>query len=328
MQFQDLRSFLSFLEERGELVRVREEVDAALEITEIADRTSKGGGPALLFENVRGSSMPVAINIYGSEQRMAWALGADHIDEVVERIVALIKTAPPTTFREKLSMLPKLKQLAGILPSRTRHAPCQEVVLDPPSLDALPILTCWPDDGGPFITLGAVFTHHPETGSRNVGLYRLQKYDAQTTGMHWQIHKVGAHHHRLARAAGKRMQVAVSIGGPPVLPYAATAPLPEDLDEMVFAGFLLGRGIEMVPCKTIDLEVPAQAEIIIEGYVDTTELRAEGPFGDHTGYYTPIEDFPVLHVTAVTHRRNPIYHTTIVGRPPQEDAYLGWATGA
>jgi 4-hydroxy-3-polyprenylbenzoate decarboxylase len=326
MQFQDLRSFLNFLEDKGQLVRIREEVDAVLEITEITDRTTKGGGPALLFENVRGSAMPVAINVYGSQQRMAWALGATHMDAVVERIQGLIKTAPPTSFRDKLSMLPKLKQLADILPRKVRHAPCQEVVLEPASLDSLPILTCWPEDGGPFITLGAVHTKHPENGLRNVGLYRLQKYDAQTTGMHWQIHKVGAQHHRLARAAGQRMPVAVTIGGPPVLPYAATAPLPEDLDEMVFAGFLLGRGVDMVRCKTIDMEVPAQAEIVIEGTVDTAELRPEGPFGDHTGYYTPIENFPVLRVSAVTHRREPIYHTTIVGRPPQEDAWLGWAT--
>jgi 4-hydroxy-3-polyprenylbenzoate decarboxylase len=326
MRFDDLRSFLSFLEERGELVRIREAVDPALEITEITDRTTKAGGPALLFENVRGSSMPVAINVYGSEQRMAWALGADSIDEVVDGIRQLIKTAPPTTFRDKLGMLPKLKQLAGILPRHVRRAPCQEVVVDPASLDTLPILTCWPEDGGPFITLGAVMTRHPETGSRNVGLYRMQKFDATTTGMHWQIHKVGAQHHRIARQEGGRMPVAVSIGGPPVLPYAATAPLPEDLDEMVFAGFLLGQGVEMVRCRSIDMEVPAQAEIIIEGTVDPGELRPEGPFGDHTGYYTPVEDFPVLHVTAVTHRRDPIYHTTIVGRPPQEDAWLGWAT--
>jgi 4-hydroxy-3-polyprenylbenzoate decarboxylase len=326
MQFADLRSFLTFLEERGQLVRIQEEVDPLLEVTEITDRTTKGGGPALLFENVRGSDMPVAINVYGSKQRMAWALGAEHIDAVVGRIEELVKMAPPTTFRDKLSMLPKLKQIAGMLPRSTRKAPCQEVVLDPASLDSLPILTCWPEDGGPFITLGPVFTRHPETGSRNVGLYRLQKYDSTTTGMHWQVHKVGAQHQRLARQDGRRMDVAVTIGGPPALPYAATAPLPEDLDEIVFAGFLLGRGIEMVQCKTIDMQVPAQAEIVIEGYVDSTESRPEGPFGDHTGYYTPIEDFPVLHVTAVTHRRAPIYHTTVVGRPLQEDAYLGWAT--
>lgn len=326
MQFHDLRAFLTFLEERGQLVRIQEEVDPVLEITEITDRTTKGGGPALLFENVRGSAMPVAINVYGSKQRMAWALGAESMDEVVGRIEELIKMAPPKTFREKLSMLPKIKQIADILPRSTRNAPCQEVVMDPGSLDSLPILTCWPEDGGPFITLGSVFTRHPETGSRNVGLYRLQKYDATTTGMHWQIHKVGAQHHRIAKQDGRRMDVAVTIGGPPVLPYAATAPLPEDLDEIVFAGFLLGSGVEMVRCKTIDMEVPAQAEIVIEGYVDSTELRAEGPFGDHTGYYTPVEDFPVLHVTAVTHRRNPIYHTTVVGRPLQEDAWLGWAT--
>jgi 4-hydroxy-3-polyprenylbenzoate decarboxylase len=326
LRFQNLRSFLEFLEKRGELVRVREPVDPRFEITEITDRTTKGGGPALLFENVKGSAMPVAINVYGSERRMAWALGAEHIDEVIERIEGLIKMAPPRSFQEKLRMLPRLKEIADILPKQVKKGACQEQVVDPPSLGHLPILTCWPQDGGPFITLGAVITRHPETGLRNVGLYRMQKFDDVTTGMHWQIHKVGAQHYRVARETGKSMQVAVVIGGPPVLPYAATAPLPEDLDEIAFAGFLQGRGVEMVKCRTVDLEVPAEAEIVLEGEVRPGELRPEGPFGDHTGYYTPVEDFPVFHVTAVTQRRDPIYHTTIVGRPPQEDGWLGWAT--
>jgi 4-hydroxy-3-polyprenylbenzoate decarboxylase len=324
--FQDLHAFLAFLEERGELVRVREPVDAYLEITEITDRTTKGGGPALLFENVRGSAVPLAINVYGSEERMAWALGAESIDEVVARLEDLMKVAPPASFHDKLRMLPRLKHIADLLPRRVKSGPCQDVVVEPPSLDHLPILTCWPQDGGPFITLGAVFTRHPETGVRNVGLYRMQKFDERTTGMHWQVHKVGAQHHRVARELGKTLEVAVAIGGPPVLPYAATAPLPEDLDEIAFAGALVGRGLEMVKCRTIDLEVPATAEIVLEGWVKPGETRPEGPFGDHTGYYTPIEDFPVFHLTAVTQRRAPIYQTTIVGRPPQEDAWLGWAT--
>ena len=326
LRFQDLRQFLDFLEARGELVRVRELVDANLEITEITDRTSKGGGPALLFENVRGSRVPVAINVYGSEQRMAWALGAESIDEVVARIEDVIKMAPPASLAEKLRMLPKLKQMTEIFPRTVKSGPCQEEVLQPASIGHLPVLTCWPEDGGPFITLGAVITRHPETGHRNVGLYRMHKYDDTTTGMHWQVHKVGAQHYRLAQEMGKNVEVAVVIGGPPVLPYAATAPLPEDLDEIVFAGFLHGRGIDMVKCKTVDLEVPAQAEIVLEGYVKPGEMHAEGPFGDHTGYYTPVADFPVFHITAVTQRRNPIYHTTVVGRPPQEDGWLGWAT--
>jgi 4-hydroxy-3-polyprenylbenzoate decarboxylase len=322
----DLRQFLAFLEEHGELVRVRESVDPELEIAEITDRTTKGGGPALLFENVRGSKIPVLINLYGSKRRMAWALGADSIEEVVGRLEELFELAPPASFLDKLRMLPRLKAMSDRLPHSVRSGPCQDVVLEPASLAHLPILKCWPEDGGPFITLGAVFTRHPETGLRNVGVYRMQKYDDQTTGMHWQVHKVGAQHYRRAQEMGKRIPVAVTIGGPPVLPYAATAPLPEDLDEIAFAGFVLGRGIDMVKCKSIDLEVPAQAEIVLEGYVDPGDLRPEGPFGDHTGYYTPVTDFPVFHLTAVTQRRDPIYQTTIVGRPPQEDGWLGWAT--
>ncbi len=325
-RFQDLREFLGFLEARGELVRVRQPVDPFLEITEITDRTTKGGGPALLFENVRGSKLPVAINVYGSEQRMAWALGAEHIDEVVERVEAMFRLAPPESFWDKLRMLPRLKQMADRLPHPVRSGPCQEEVLSPPTLAHLPILTCWPQDGGPFVTLGAVFTKHPETGVRNVGVYRMQKFDDRTTGMHWQVHKVGAQHYRRAQELGQDVPVAVTLGGPPVLPYAATAPLPEDLDEIVFAGFLAGHGIEMVKCRSVDLEVPAHAEIVLEGYVKPGEVRPEGPFGDHTGYYTPILDFPVFHLTAVTQRRDPIYHSTIVGRPVQEDGFLGWAT--
>jgi 4-hydroxy-3-polyprenylbenzoate decarboxylase len=325
-RFPNLRAFLGFLEERGELVRIREPVDAFLEITEIADRTTKGGGPALLFENVRGSSLPVAINVYGSEQRMAWALGAEHIDAVVERIEKLIKMAPPESFHDKLRLLPRLKEIADLMPRRVKQGPCQDEVIEPPTLAHLPLLTCWPQDGGPFITLGAVITRHPETGVRNVGVYRMQKYDDRTTGMHWQIHKVGAQHYRVAQELGKSVEVAVVIGGPPVLPFAATAPLPEDLDEIAFASFLHGHGLDMVRCRTVDLEVPAEAEIVLEGYVKPGDLRPEGPFGDHTGYYTPITDFPVFHLTAVTQRRDPIYQTTVVGRPPQEDGFLGWAT--
>ena len=325
-RFQNLRAFLAFLEQRGELVRVREPVDAFLEIAEIADRTTKGGGPALLFESVRGYSMPVAINVYGSAQRMAWALGAEHIDAVVERVEKLVKMAPPESFQDKLRLLPRLKEIADILPHRVKQGPCQDEVVEPPGLAHLPILTCWPQDGGPFITLGAVITRHPETGVRNVGIYRMQKYDDRTTGMHWQIHKVGAQHYRVAQELGKTVEVAVAIGGPPVLPYVATAPLPEDLDEIVFAGLLQGHGLDLVRCRTVDLEVPAEAEIVLEGYVKPGELRPEGPFGDHTGYYTPVTEFPVFHLTAVTQRRDPIYQTTIVGRPPQEDGWLGWAT--
>ncbi len=326
LRFPNLGAFLTFLEERRELVRIREAVDPHLEIAEITDRTTKGGGPALLFENVRGSSIPVAINVYGTQQRMAWALGAEHIDEVVQRLENLIKLAPPRSFQDKLRMLPRLKEIADFMPRSVKKAACQETVLEPTSLGHLPILTCWPQDGGPFITLGAVITRHPETGVRNVGIYRMQKFDDVTTGMHWQIHKVGAQHYRVARERNEIMHVAVAIGGPPVLPYAATAPLPEDLDEIAFAGFVQGHGIDMVRCRTVDLEVPAEAEIVLEGTVRPGDERAEGPFGDHTGYYTPLTDFPVFRLTAVTQRKSPIYQTTIVGRPPQEDGWLGWAT--
>ncbi|HZL84196.1 MAG TPA: menaquinone biosynthesis decarboxylase [Candidatus Krumholzibacteria bacterium] len=326
LRFPNLGAFLTFLEERRQLVRIREAVDPYLEIAEITDRTTKGGGPALLFENVRGSSIPVAINVYGTQQRMAWALGAEHIDEVVHRLENLIKLAPPRSFQDKLRMLPRLKEIADFMPRAVKKAPCQETVLEPTSLGHLPILTCWPQDGGPFITLGAVITRHPESGVRNVGIYRMQKFDDVTTGMHWQIHKVGAQHYRVARERNEIMHVAVAIGGPPVLPYAATAPLPEDLDEIAFAGVIQGQGIDMVPCRTVDLEVPAEAEIVLEGTVSPGDEQAEGPFGDHTGYYTPLTDFPVFRLTAVTQRKSPIYQTTIVGRPPQEDAWLGWAT--
>jgi len=328
MAYSDLRDFISRLERAGELVRVRESVSRDLEITEIADRAMKSGGPALLFENVDGLGVPVLINAYGSYRRMSMALGVESLDEVGVRVESLIKMEAPGTFLEKLMTLPKLAQLASAFPKTVKSARCQEVVLtgDDASLDLLPVLKCWPDDGGRFITLPMVFTKSLETGKRNVGMYRMQVYDRHTTGMHWHVHKVGARHYAEYEKQGERMEVAVALGGDPAITYAATAPLPEDFDEMIFAGFLRQAPVEMVRCKTVDMEVPADAEFVLEGYVDPGERRVEGPFGDHTGYYSPADDYPVFHLTCLTHRKGPIYPATIVGKPPMEDCFIGKAT--
>ncbi|MBI4237513.1 MAG: menaquinone biosynthesis decarboxylase [Deltaproteobacteria bacterium] len=328
MPHRTLRDFVTTLETRGALVRIRERVDPRLEITAIADRVMKspGGGPALLFENVVGSRFPVLINALGSAQRMAWALGGERLEDIAAEIDALVKTTPPASWIEKLQMLPKLARFGSYLPKSVRAGACQDVAIDPPDLTQLPVLTCWPLDAGPFITFGSVITRDPVSGLRNVGLYRMQVYDAQTTGMHWQIHKVGARHYQYYQARGERMPVAVCIGGDPILTWCACAPLPDGLDEFMIAGLLRKRAVELVPCRTIPLEVPAEADFVIEGYVDPQEpLRVEGPFGDHTGYYSPAEPYPTFHVTALTHRRDPIYFTTIVGRPPMEDGYMGQA---
>lgn len=328
MAYTDLKDFISSLERANQLVRIRERVSRDLEITEIADRAMKSNGPALLFENVEGFDIPVLINAYGSFERMAMALGVESLDEIGGRVESLLHTESPGTFLEKLMMLPKLLQLSSAFPKTVKSAPCQEIVHlgGDASLETLPILKCWPDDGGRFITLPMVFTKSLETGKRNVGMYRMQAYDAQTTGMHWHVHKVGARHYAEYEAAEKRMEVAVALGGDPAITYAATAPLPEDFDEMIFAGFLRQAPVDMVQCKTVDLEVPADAEIILEGYVDPHERRVEGPFGDHTGYYSPADEYPVFHLTCVTHRKNPIYPATIVGKPPMEDCFIGKAT--
>ena len=328
MAYSDIRDFIQALERDNELVRVRERVSRDLEITEIADRVMKSNGPALLFENVDDLSVPVLINAYGSQKRMAMALGADSLDEIGARIGSLTNTEAPGSFLEKLMMLPKLLQLSSAFPKTVKSAPCQEVVLtgDDASLDLLPILKCWPDDGGRFITLPMVFTKSAETGKRNVGMYRMHVYDSHTTGMHWHVHKVGARHYAEHEKLGKRMELAVALGGDPALTYAATAPLPEDFDEMIFAGFLRQSPVDMVQCKTIDQQVPADAEIVLEGYVDPGERHIEGPFGDHTGYYSPADEYPVFHLTCLTHRKNPIYPATIVGKPPMEDCFMGKAT--
>jgi len=329
--FGDLREFVAHLEKTGQLRRISAPVSRDLEITEITDRISKrpgDGNVALLFETVEGFSMPVLINAFGSPTRMAAALGVDRLDDLSSRVAKLLDLRMPGSLFDKLRRLGDLFDLAKAGPKRVRTAPCQEVVeTDRPNLGTLPVLRCWPGDAGRYITLPLVFTRDPATKARNVGMYRLQVYDEQTLGMHWQIHKGSAEHQRVAEERGaRRMEVAIALGGDPVSIYAGSAPLPPGVDEMVFAGWLRGGGVPMVACKTVDLEVPAEAEIVLEGWVDPAERRVEGPFGDHTGYYSLAREYPVFHLQAITRRRTPIYPTTIVGRPPQEDYWLGKAT--
>jgi 4-hydroxy-3-polyprenylbenzoate decarboxylase len=327
MGFRDLSAFLRALEEDGELVRVRTPVSARLEIAEIADRAIKGGGPALLFENVAGASMPVAINLFASRRRMLRALELSSFEEWGERLEFFLDPKPPEGLLDKLRAIPKVTELTQVFPRTVRSAPCQEVVRtgDEVDLTALPILTCWPQDGGPYITLPLVITRDPASGKTNVGVYRMQVFDRRTTGMHWQKHKDGAGQARGYEREGRRMEVAVAIGADPATVFSGIAPLPPGLSEFLFAGFLRGESVPLVPARTIGLQVPAEAEIVLEGYVDPSERRREGPFGDHTGFYSLEDDFPVFHVTAITHRRRPVYLTTIVGRPPMEDGFLGEA---
>ena len=327
MAYENLSEFLAALESKGELVRVSREVSATLEIAEIADRAVKGGGPALLFENVTGSSMPVAINLFASRQRMLAALEIASYEEWDERLQFFLDPKPPEGWLGKLKALPKVTELAAVFPKTVRSAPCQEVIEtgDAVDLRKLPVLTCWPGDGGPFITLPLVITRDPATGKTNVGVYRMQVYDRSTTGMHWQKHKDGAGQARGYEREGRRMEVAVAIGCDPATVFSGVAPLPPGLSEFLFAGFLRGEAVSLVDAKTVGLQVPAQAEIVLEGYVEPGERRREGPFGDHTGFYSLEDDFPVFHVTAVTRRRSPVYLTTIVGRPPMEDGFLGEA---
>jgi 4-hydroxy-3-polyprenylbenzoate decarboxylase len=332
MAFTDLREFIRALEERGWLKRIQKEVDCELEITEITDRVSKMSGDknvALLFENVKGYDMPVLMNAFGSMERMALAFGANKIDDVADEIKEIFKL-PYISVQNKLDLLkiiPTAKRAINF-PKYVKNGPCKEVIIkDQPSLDKFPILKCWPGDAGKFITLPLVFTKNPLNGKRNVGMYRLQVYDGKTTGMHWHIHKNGAENYRAYQALGKdRIEVAVAIGTDPAITYAATAPLPKDIDEMVFAGFLRKKSVEMIKCETVDVEVPAHSEIVLEGYVMMDELRREGPFGDHTGYYSLADDYPVFHITCITHRKDPIYPATIVGKPPMEDCFLAKAT--
>ena len=327
MGYRNLQAFIARLEQLGELKRVVAPVSPRLEITDITDRVCKQGGPALLFEQVPGYGMPVLMNAFGSMRRMCLALETDSLDAIAGEIVSFME-AEANTLLKKLQLLPKLARLGRMFPKTVSRAPCQEVVLsgDRVDLGLLPVLTCWPGDGGPFITLPVVITQHPETGRRNVGMYRLQVYDGQTTGMHWHAHKGGAQHYRVAEARGERLPAAVAIGPDPAVIFAATAPLPEDIDEILFAGFLRGEPVELVSCVTQPLLVPAESQVVLEGYVEPGERRREGPFGDHTGYYSLPDDYPVFHLTALTHRRAPIYPATIVGRPPMEDCFLAKAT--
>jgi 4-hydroxy-3-polyprenylbenzoate decarboxylase len=322
---KDLRDFIKLLRDKGQLAIIDTPVDPVLEITEIADRMAKAGGPALLFTRPKGYTVPVFINQFGSHERMCMALRSGSYEELVRRVEELTSLEVPGSVREKLKALARLKELAALQPRVVKDGACQEVVLtgDQIDVEALPVLQCWPLDAGRYITLPLVFTRHSVTGRRNVGMYRLQVFDRNTTGMHWHLHKDAAEHYR---ASEGRMEVAVAIGTDPALTYAATAPLPGVVDEMTFAGFLRGQAVDMVQCRTVDAQVPAHAEFVLEGYVDLEEVRVEGPFGDHTGYYSLADLYPVLHLTAVTHRRDPVYSTTIVGRSPMEDSYLGKAT--
>jgi 4-hydroxy-3-polyprenylbenzoate decarboxylase len=328
MGYKSLQHFVDILERRGELVRITEPVSPCLEITEITDRVSKKFGPALLFENVPGYEMPVLMNAFGSLKRMCLALEVNALEEISAEILSFLEAEAPDTLIKKLKLLPKLARLGNIFPRTVSRAPCQEVIFRDEEVDLtkIPVLTCWPLDGGPFITLPLVITHHPETGKRNVGMYRLQVFDKQTTGMHWHRHKGGAQHYRVAERRGERLPVAVAIGADPATIYAATAPLPEDLDEIIFAGFLRQEPVEMVPCVSVPLMVPAASQIVLEGYVEPGERRREGPFGDHTGYYSLPDDYPVFHITTLTRRRQAIYPATIVGQPPMEDCFMAKAT--
>lgn len=345
MPFPDMQSFVAALEQAGQLKRIKTEVDPILEITEIADRVSKSkaagdkpppptdpvhghrGGHGLLFENVTGSDMRVGINLFGSYERMRIALGCESFEQLADRVQQLVKPEIPTTLMAKMKKLPDLVKLAGFGPKVVKRGMCQEVVkTDDANLFDLPVIQCWPDDGGRYITFAGIYTKDPENDERNVGMYRVQLFEPKMTAMHWHMHHDGARHYRKYKARGEKMPLAIVLGGESVLPYAATCPLPPDVSELLFAGFLNNGGIELVPCKTIPIEVPANAEIVIEGCVDIDRTIIEGPFGDHTGFYSAAGPYPTFHVSAITHRKDPIYPTTIVGLPPQEDYYLGKVT--
>ena len=336
MAYADLREFVKRLEKEGELKRIRAEVDPVLEIAEVAQRVARDKGrapqsvgPALLFEKPKGSCVPLLINTFGSVRRMALAFEVNRLDEVAERISGFLKMETPQGLFDKIKMLPKLAELGSFFPKSVKSGACKEVIQKGSDINLFdfPILQCWPQDGGRFITFPLVFTKNPATGKRNVGTYRMQVFDERTTGMHWQTQKHGAEHFRRARAANPegRIPVSVAIGADPATALAGMLPIPPDLDEMMFAGFLRREPVEMVTCETNDLEVPANAEIVLEGYVNLSEMRTEGPFGDHTGFYSLEGEYPVFHVECVTHRKDPIYLTTVVGPPPQEDFYMGYA---
>jgi 4-hydroxy-3-polyprenylbenzoate decarboxylase len=325
MPVKDLREWIALLEREGELVRVSAEVDPDLEVTEIVDRTVKAGGPALLFEKPKGSEHPLLINQFGTERRMCLAFGVQKLDDVARSVADVLEMQPPEGLLDKVRGLRKLKSVADSRPKTVGKGVCQEIVLRGGEVDLglLPIQRCWPGDPAPFITLPAVLTHDPQTGGRNVGMYRMQVVDRNTTFMHWQIHKDGRADYL---ATDGRIEVAVALGLDPITAYSASAPLPKHIDELMMAGFLRGDPVELVKGVSVDVEVPARAEIVLEGYIEKDEVGEEGPFGDHTGYYTAAEPFPVFHVTAMTMRRDAIYPSIVVGKPPQEDAWLGKAT--
>jgi 4-hydroxy-3-polyprenylbenzoate decarboxylase len=332
MAFKNQQEFIRLLDQEGELIRIKEFVDPNLEIAEITDRVSKtpGGGKALLFDNT-GYQFPVLMNAYGSEKRMCLALGVSKLDDVAHEIEKLFKlvASPKENILDKLRLLPKLNQFASWMPKvKSGRGECQQVVMTEPDITKLPVIKCWPKDGGPFVTLPVIHTKDPNTNIRNVGMYRMQVFGPTLTGMHWHKHKVSARHFNEYKKLNKRMPVAVALGGDPVYAYSATAPLPDNVDEYMLAGFLRKKKVELVRCITQpDIEVPADADFVIEGYVDPhDELVWEGPFGDHTGYYSLPDWYPRFHITAITHKNNAVYPATIVGIPPQEDAYLGKAT--
>ena len=337
MSYATFGDFVEALDRAGELIRVPDPVATELEITALADRQMKkpDGGKALLFEQPtidgKPSQFPVAINTYGSERRMSMSLKLDNIEHLAEQMRFLLKAKPPSSVGEAWELLRQGIDVVHARPAKVKSGPCKEVIHrldqgDSFNLGHLPILHCWPDDGGRFITLPNVHTRDPDSGGRNVGMYRMQVYDGQSTGMHWQVHKVAARHGRRYYEKNQPMPVAVCLGGDPALTFAATAPLPDGLDEILLAGFIRKKSVPLVKCETNEIEVPADADFVIEGYVQPGEMRPEGPFGDHTGFYTPVDDYPVLHVTAITHRKQAIYPATIVGQPPMEDFYMGTAS--
>ncbi|MEG0772591.1 menaquinone biosynthesis decarboxylase [Clostridium sp.] len=328
MAYSNLQDFINLLDEKALLKRITAEVDPELEITEITDRVSKQYGPALLFENVKGSAYPVLINAMGTYERMSMALGAESLDDIGNSMEEFIEMSNYIGMMNKFHSLPMLPEMEKIFPMKlSTKGACQEIIEDHPDLTKLPILKCWPGDAGPLITLPLVITKDPESGVQNTGMYRLQVFDRNTTGMHWHLHKNGRDIYEKYKALGGKMPVSVALGCDPAITYAATAPLPNTIDEMMFAGFLRKSPVKLVKSITNDIYVPADAEFIIEGYVDINEdLRLEGPFGDHTGYYSRADYYPVFHVTCITHKKNPVYPTTIVGKPPMEDCYIGKAT--
>lgn len=325
MPYKDLQSYLDALKNKKLLTEINIEVDPELEITEIADRISKQFGNALVFNNVKGSKFPLVINAMGTYERLNLGLGVNNLDEIAHQIAGYMDVGSYASLMGKIKAIPKLAPLPFIFPRKVKKAPCQEVISEP-NLDDLPIIKCWPQDGGRYITLPLVFTKDPDNGQQNVGMYRLQVYDSKTTGMHWHLHKDGKEIYEKYRRLGKKMPVSVALGCDPTIIYAATAPLPKMVDEMIFAGYLKKRPVKLVKSITNDIYVPAEAEFILEGYVELDERRLEGPFGDHTGYYSLADMYPVFHLEKITHRKNAIYPTTIVGKPPMEDCYLGKAT--